>query len=952
MKPHNHLAMIAVLFLALCPAIGPTQPQGIAELRGLVVDSESGEPVIGATIMFEGFAFGTMTEIDGRYSLEIPSGIYTVSVTRIGYATKTVTGVNAVTGLPTELNVSLKPEAIALETEIVVTAKAIESAEAGLLKIQQRSDKVTDGISAELISKTSSSDASDALKRVTGVTMVGKHTYVRGLGGRYGNTLLNGATLPSPEPHRAIVPMDLFPASLLDHVQITKNFTPDRPGDFAGGSVEIVAKEFPENLTLTASASSGFNSVAVEDDMLFYRGGDTDWLGVDDGVRALPNVIEDRAANQRIAERGVGTDSRGFTAEEIELFGRAFKNQWSPQTRTSQLNQGYNFSLGNELHIGEEQRLGYVFSLNYSNDNKRQEEVRRTYSVGANEELSIKADYDVTSGANEVLWGTVLNGSLRLSAFHNIAMKTMYNRSAEDEARIFTGWNDDWKKEVLNYRLRYIERGLLSTQLSGNHYLYSLLDSDIRWKFTYSKVNRQEPDNREVLYQREAAEEGEEERPWRLFADNTQSGSRHFYDLTEDEISGSFDWELPFLAPAGVASKLKFGAFGRTKERDFLVRKFRFERRQPNPYNSDFIDLTLVPEELFSDEYISADPSIWRFQLLETTNYEDSYNASHDLVAGYLSLDMHITRLLRFIGGARVEKSTQDLKLHNPLDLPYNPGVADTSASLDDTDVLPSLSFVYRLDEKTNVRVAYGRTLARPDFRELAPYEYVNYQGGYSEKGNPNLKRSIINNLDLRGEIFPRPGELLAASVFYKRFIEPIEEVIQPTAQLRISYDNAEKADSYGFELEIRKALDFISPKLREFSANMNFTWMETEVTLPEKLGQVQTSSIRPLQGQSPYVINVMLAYDNLAFGTSASLMFHQFGRRIRAAGGQGIPDTYEETRPQVDITWKQKVVPHLTAKVAVKNLLDPNHEWTQGDETTISYRTGRSFSLGMTYSL
>ena len=953
-RSYFSLTIVLSLLIVSGSLIHPANAQPMGVLKGLVVDSETGEPLPGAVVMVEASSFGTMVGVDGRYTLMAPVGVHTIRSELIGYSTLTVTEVEIPQGKPGELNLTLTQEVIALDMQIVVTAEAVQSAEAGLLKIQQKSDKVTDGISAELISKTSSSDAGDALKRVTGVTMVGKHTYVRGLGGRYSNTLLNGAKVPSPEPNRVVVPMDMFPANLLDHVQIAKTFTPDLPGDFAGGSVQIVAKEFPENLTLSFSTSAGYNSQSTFQDIRTYTGGNTDFIGVDDGTRALPDIIQENAGDQRVISKGgnAGPDDPGFYRDELEQFGEAFKNIWSPKETNAPLNHGYSFSLGNEVTLGGERKFGYVVALNYSNNHSFTEEKRRVFTVGSNDQLNTKVDYDVESSVNDILWGGVLNGSLRLSAFHNIALKSMYNRSAEDEARIFTGLNDDRQKYWRDYRLRYIERGLLSNQFQGKHYLYNFLDSDLEWKLTYANVKRNEPDNREVIYER-----SDEDSAWELFVNNSQSGSRHFYDLDEDEFSASIDWSIPFRAPVGLASKIKVGGLYSQKDRTFEVRRLRFLKLLPAdipwpPPADFFIDVTAPPEELFTPENISSDIDVDRFEITESTNYEDGYTADHEITAAYATLDMYITEIIRFVGGARYERAKQNLELSNPLGLPYNPGIGDTTASLDNEDILPCANLVYALTDKSNIRLGYGRTLARPDFRELAPYEFINYVGGYAEKGNPKLKRTLIDNFDLRVERFPRPGELLAFSVFYKKFTDPIEQVIQPTAQLRISYDNAESAESYGFEVEVRKALDFLAEELKNFSVNTNFTFMETEVTIPEKAGQVQTSSNRSLQGQSPYVVNVMLAYDDLNRGTSSSLMFHQFGRRLTDVGGQGNPDTYEESRPVMDFSFKQRLISHLSLKLVAKNIFDPDYEWTQKGETRIKYKKGRSITLGFTYSL
>lgn len=932
--------LILILLFATSMAAYAQTDQATGKIRGLVVDSETGEPLIGTNVSLLNTTYGTLTDMDGKFTINVPAGTYTLQASYIGYATMKVTDIKVEKNNASKVEISLKPESLDIGYEVVVTAKALQSSEAALLKLQQKSDKVLDGISAELMSKAGSSDAGDALKRVTGVTMVGKHTVVRGLGGRYSNSLLNGTKIPSPEPNRSIVPMDLFPAGLLDNVQIAKTFTPDQPGDFSGGSVQIKTKEFPQEQKMSASVSYGYNSQTTFDKTLTYNGGDLDFLGYDDGTRALPDLIDNKASDQPVRAKGMFSE-RGFTPEELEEFGESFQNVWSPEETTAPVNQGYSFSYGNNKEFWGKKQLGYLFSLTYSNDYNYKEGEYKVYNLGAGDDLEAHKDYEYESGTHSVLVGGIFNTNLRLSSLHKIGLKTIYNHTTDDEARIFEGWNEDRGAYLRNYRLRYIERGLISTQVSGDHHFFELFDSDISWKFTYSDVTRDEPDNREVMY-----EKRDENSEWQLFTDQSQSGSHFFFDLDEDEIIGSLDWSIPFRSAFGHKSKFKLGGLYQTKDRLFDVRRFRFLRRG----GTNGMDLTAPPEEIFTEENIDSDNSNDRFELTESTNWEDSYKATHSILAGYAMVDMFLPLNIRFIGGARLEQSDQHLEINNPLGQEPKPGIPD-EANLENTDILPSLNFVYPLGSKTNLRFAYTRTVARPDFRELAPYEFTNFVGGYPEKGNPELKRTMIDNADLRYETYPNPGELIAISVFYKYFNDPIEQYILPTAQLSISYDNADYATSYGVEVELRKSLGFLNQSLKNFSLSTNFTIMDTEVKIPDELG-VQTSSQRALQGQSPYVINTMVAYDNLDWGTSANLMYNVWGRRIRDVGAQELPDVYEESRPQLDFILKQKLGNNISAKLSAKNLLDPYTEFTQDDQPTEKYKKGRSFSLGISYSL
>ena len=336
--------------MVILAAMLPAHAQAMGKVQGIVVDAETGESLIGANVVIKSEtgapAYGTATDLDGRFTLGAPVGTHDIEVSYISYATKKIIGVAVKADDPTLLNISLPPETMHA-AEIVVTARAEQNSEVSMLAIQQKAPVVTDGISAELMSRSSSSDAGDALKRVTGITIVGgKYTYVRGLGERYSNTQVNGADIPSPEPNRRVVPMDIFPAGLLENIQVSKTFSPDQPGDFSGGSVQIKTREFPSKFTFSISTSAGYHSQTSFKDIQTYDGGSWDFFGVDDGTRALPEMLKTQAADQPVRKRG-RFSTTGFTAEEIQQFGQAFANVWQPKTKTAPANQGYSISIGN-----------------------------------------------------------------------------------------------------------------------------------------------------------------------------------------------------------------------------------------------------------------------------------------------------------------------------------------------------------------------------------------------------------------------------------------------------------------------------------------------------------------------------------------------------------------------------------------------------------------------------
>lgn len=930
--------MLRIVIMLLSAALALSlSAEEMGVVRGLVVDGETGEPLVGANLIVYDAggrpAFGTTTNLDGGFSLRLPSGRHSIEISYVSYATKTVTGVEVETNGTFQLSEALSPEAIEVQA-ITVTARPERSSEVSMLVIQQKAGVVTDGISSELMSKASSSDAGDALKRVTGITVVGgRYVYVRGLGERYSNTQVNGAQMPSPEPNRRVVPMDIFPAGLLENIQVAKTFSPDQPGDFSGGSVQIRTKDFPDQLTLSLSASTSFHSQTSFKDIQSYTGGSWDFLGVDDGGRDLPGLVRTQASEQAVRKRGRFSTS-GFTSEEIQTFGRSFSNVWSPETRTAPLNQSYSFSVGNALS-SENRELGFVLSLTYDNSYRNGSQEWNSYRLTARdgrEFLSPFTSYTVSGTTNNVLWGALFNSSFRFSPLHKISLKTIYNRNTDDEARGYTGFNSDRGTDLRNFRLRFVERGVFTGQLGGEHHLDPLFKSNLNWQVGFAEATRDEPDNREVVYEMR-------NQRWTFF-DITQSGSRFYFDLADREWSAKLDWTAPIKSPAGLPAKFKLGGVRRMKDRTFDARRFRFEQSSGIQRH---VDLTADPEFIFAEENIAPG----RFELRETTRANDNYSARQDLRAGYMMVDMPVAASWRLVTGIRVESSRQELRSFDPFAVNTEPIVV----ILDNTDLLPGVNLVRRLSDRSNLRAAYSRTLARPDFRELAPFEFTDFVGGRAVVGDTSLTRTVVDNYDLRWETFPRLGELAAVSVFYKKFHDPIEQIIQPTAQLRVSYANAASAKNYGVEFEYRRRLDALVPDLENFSLSANVTLVKSKVEIDPSSG-VQTSSERALQGQSPFVVNLMLGYDAIEAGTSANLLYNVVGRRISEVGAQRLPDVFEQPRHQVDFTFKQRITPVVRLKLSAKNLLDSTVLYKQQEEVFTRYKRGRYISLGIGYDL
>ncbi len=908
-------------------------------VTGIVVDSETDVPLTEVTIRVVDTEIGVTTDETGAFSLDLPAGRYRIQATAQFYNAYTVPAFEVKAGeTPEPIHVLMVPQVVKLDA-IKMPVQLSQASERGLLEQRMRSSGIEDSISTEEMSRLPASSAGEAIKQVTGVSIVGgRYVFVRGLGERYSNTLLNNVEIPSPEPNRRVVPMDIFPASLLASLQTVKTFSPDQPGGFAGGSVQVFTKDFPEELTMSLSMSTGFNTQATGQEGLNYPGGDFDFLGFDDGTRALPSLIEEEAADTPIRERGRFTTA-GFTQEKIQEFGRSFENTWSPERQPIPVNQGYKFSLGNSNTVlGKE--FGYLGVISYGNSHSYGTQRRNAYRLGLGEKLSRVTEYKVERTGNEVDWGTVLNTSLRFSPEHQVNLRSLFTHTAEDEIRTWAGFNADRNTDMQSTRLRYVERQLFSGQLAGTHdfnFDEPTLEvpeqteepsMSMDWRLTYSRASRDEPDTRENIY--------EDRDNDFVFRDVTQSGSRFFFSLEDNEYNARVDWKIR----VGTDGLFKFGGLLRDRARTFDVRRFRF---LPSDQVDAVVDLSAPPEILFQSENIA--PRV--FELRESTRSTDNYLADHNIYSGYLMLDLPLSPKWQVMSGVRLESSDQLVTTFDP----FAATRTEINANLETLDWLPGLNITYRIAERMNLRFAASRTITRPDFRELAPFEFTDFVGGRTILGNPDLERTQIDNFDFRWEVFPQIGGVVAISAFYKRFQKPIEQIVQPQAEVRITYENAEGAHNYGLELEARQNLGVISEALNRFSINTNAALISSQVVLPEGIG-IQTSSERPLQGQCPYIVNVSVGYEEPNWGISSAIVYNIFGSRLSEVGNHGVPDVYEQARGQLDASFGRVVADYFKLSFSAKNLLDPDVYYKMGDADYLRYKVGRSFSFGVSYSL
>ncbi len=915
------------------------QSSATATLTGRVVDGTTGEPIVGATVQVVGAKLGAYTNVSGAYTIRnLPTGLHSLKVTSVGYGPKTIENVKVDGGRGITQDISLVPQAIQGK-EVVITADAGKQTENAALIERKRSTQVSDAISAQEISKAPAADAGDAMKRVTGVSVVGgRYVVVRGLSERYSATQLNGVNLPSPEPEKKVVPFDLFPASMINRLTTVKTFTPDNPGDFAGGLVKITTKEFPESFLLNLNVGSGINSETQGADALEYRGGADDFFGYDDGTRGLPE--------------GISIGRLRTHAEQSALLARFNNGAMTPVAADLPVNQSYGLSVGNQFDVGFP--IGFLLSGTFSNNASYRTE-RQAYPLLEieNGRRELRYDYDVRRAERSTLLGGLFNLSAQFAPEHKISFKGVYNHSSDDETQLVEGEVNQSSRDFIRHsRLRFVERALWSTQLDGEHKLEGVLNSRVEWRASIAGADRTEPDNRTVTYLRD-------EDAYRFKNNFGSNNGRFFSTLDDRENNFGLDWSLPFSSWNDRTATAKIGGLVRMRDRDFAARRFLFSSA-----TGDREILSLPPEQLLSPENVAA--GYMNFN--DETGTADAYTAAEQVTAGFAMVDIPLSALLRFVGGVRMEKWHTELNPLNQLT-----GESDPSLAVDQTqtDLLPSANLIYTLTEEMNLRGSFSQTLARPEFRELAPFRYDDYR--QSTYGNPSLERTKIMNYDLRWEWFPRGGEVVATSLFYKSFSKPIEQVyLVGGSDISVEPANASRARSLGAEFEIRKALDFLTPELENLSIGTNLTLVSTEVkfnegeslTVFDGVGLIDysaatltdTTSGRPLQGQSPYVLNLSLGYDQSDWGTSVALLYNLFGRRLAIVGSSGIPDTYEESRGALDMTITQRLPAGLQLKISGRNLLDDEvllrQEFPDGEQIDVErYRTGRSFSIGIGFS-
>lgn len=909
-------------------------PKGKGVVWGVITDLLTKEPILDAQVSVPGTKFKAIADLDGRFRLELPPGNYELRVFYEMYKAKRVQSIRVVAGALQKIDVTMELDR-AVEEVMEVEAAPERASAAAQMMIRKNASYSADAVGAQDIAKTPDRNAAEAAKRVVGATVVGgKYVYVRGLGDRYSNALLNGVPLPSPDPDRQAVPLDLFPSIILSDLTVAKTFTPDMPADFAGGSVRINTRELPDKLLLQGSFTISSNTESTFGRRLTYQGGGMDWLGIDSGVRALPSEIPD----YRLKRLGPKPDGTTITSDELATYGRLLNAYMSTRETFNLPNMSGSAVIGNSHQLGGDQMIGYTLALTYGRRfTNRNDEILQTFgSPNPDGTPHAKNEYTADTGIDAVSWGALGTATYKPGKNHSFTVTGMHSRNSENEARIIGGFNDDRQTDIADTRLRFNSRSLTFGQVAAEHVLPPLNRALLGYNFGLSLATSDEPDTRQTVYTYDAPSNTY------AFDEGINSGSHFFADQTETRYGGGLDWTQPVVS-GEAPSKLKFGGLFSRRSREFKSRRFAYDKDVPNSPA-----FRLPPDELFVDENIGT-----ILELSEKTTPSDAYDAAQNLYAAYVMADASLTSRVRAIVGGRLEANKQTIDSRGAqTDEPVH-------GEIDEVDLLPAVALVFATTKTSNLRMSATRTVARPQLRELAPTLFQDYFGARPVTGNPNLQQTDIYNADLRFEIFPGAAEVLALSVFYKEFIDPIEQVILPTGGLGfLQWQNSEGAYVAGIELEARKTLGFVDKALTDFTVLFNLTLARSRVKLDVEgeLNSVQTNDVRPLAGQSPYVVNVGLDYSREESGTRARLVYNIAGARIYQVGSDPLPDIYEQPRHALDLTVGQKIGKHVELKGTAENIINDDVLFTHDEDvladdayTTNRYSLGRTFSLGVT---
>ena len=902
------------------------------KVSGKVINTKN-EPVAGASIIIEELKRTVVANLDGQFDITIEAGKkYTFTVSSVGYNTKVVSDIEIGVNADNTVTIVLEPQSKNSEAIVIRSTRRQESTVA-LLTFQRTNTALSSGLAADFIRRTPDKNTGEVLKRVSGAAIQdNKFVIVRGLSDRYNSAMLNSALLPSSEPDKKAFSFDMFTAALIDNIVINKTATPEFTGEFSGGLVQVNTKDIPSKDVITVGFGLGYNNQSTFRDFTSNRRNKYDWLGFDDGTRNIPDSFPATAQ----IYRALGKDAAGLN-KQIELTQQFRGDVYVPVTVKAAPIKTFNFTYAQNHKLKNGANLGTLVAINYRNS-------MLIYDV---EKAFYEADgspvFNYTDKQNR--YQTNLGGIINIAwvkGKNKIAFKNLFNQLYEDNYYTREGFNTNRRNDIQFYSSYLNQRSLFSSQLEGEHQL-TARGIKFKWNGNAGLNWKRQPDLRSALYARAI----DTDEPFEIDPDDTR---RFYSDLKDYSAGGGGQFIIPMNWGGKDKQTLKFGGSTLARMRDFRSRIFRYNITNFNSFvaSNAFkpIDRAFFYDNMGNSGYI----------LEEFTNNSDRYFGLSVLNAAYGMMDNKFGDF-RVIWGLRAENFQQLLTSKEQT--------GNRSVRLTEKwDFLPSINVLLNVGDKQNLRASASRTVARPEFRELAEFAFFDYEMNYGVKGDSALKRTSILNYDLRYEIYPKAGEAITFGAFYKEFTDPIEFRLDPGSNAdtrRYFYQNALSAKTLGFEIELRKGLEFISPALKPLSFFGNYTYLRSEVLFNDLSADSKTiKANRPLQGQSPYLLNAGLQYTSDMF--NASVLYNRVGQRLTLVGNEEFPNVYERPRNQVDIQLSKKVLDGQgEIRINFQDILNnafyfyenvnENTGFQEGvDRLFNSYKQGSTITVGFTY--
>ena len=870
----------------------PGQEENVAlgKLSGYLESDETGGGVEGARISIEGTDLSVITDGEGYYELEIPRGEYSLNVAHPNYGNREVKNLRVIANVATNVNLNMSMSGDSMIEEVVAVGSYIPSTATA----QQRdSSAVLNAIGSEQMSRFGDSNAASALKRVAGVSLVGgQYAVIRGLKGRYISSTLNGLGMPSTDPMRRDVPLDLFPASVLGGIEIQKSYTPDLPGDTTGGSIRMKTKGLPDDETSKVSVSLGFNSQVTGKDVISYNGSDTDFIGMDDGLREVPGSVDS-------STNGGNTTTGLSNATRAELLN-SFENSYNTKDVTAMPNASVSYSFGG---FTEDEEYSYYGALEYKSKWSSRENAVINDTSG-------NYDYE-RSKYNVDLTGYFVTG-FETDSGGEVLSKTIFLRKTDDTTRNTVGIDDE-DINIDETTLQWVERQFFSQQFSGMSYLNESHTLD--WRVGLSNTSRYEPDRRTYQYRNDQ------------FSPSTFE--RRFSDLSELSLDAGVDHTFEMTTNDGDLFKVKTGLLVSQKDREVELARYSLSGSEGGA------DLT-------SDLETILDAGNSSYILNGTTAGTDSYKAFESMLAVYQSYEYELGDSWVFLAGARLEDASQELTYARS---------SSSNSSLDTSEVLPVISATWKPADEWQFRIGSSTTVARPGLTELSQSSSYDPETDDQMFGNPDLELSTITNLDFRAEYYFTDSESISLALFNKAIDKPIERTIEDgsgSASDGYTFKNSQSADLLGVELDFR--MDVVDTDDYSGFLSGNFAWVDSEVTLDAQSANLEGNTTRELQGQSETLANIQFGMDHLLTGQTFTVLANYFSDRIDGVSRGAVPHEYEKGRISLDFVYKWEVSEDLTVKGKASNLTNEPVEYTQGDRVIESYETGIDATVGIDY--